>query len=309
MGGSIEIFENPDRRRTLFYILLREKSESKQEELFRSDEDGSIHIILDDLISLIRERKSLYQRWTQRIGDKERQLSVPKKPLRKFIDGYLSYLIKKEGVHEGCHGGEVGWSVEKSLENHLPCKSALSFDLEKAFENISHESIFNFFYGLLDYDLPDREKENMAGLFSMLCSVRYSDRWGLPQGSSCSMALFNRILFSLDEELSQESKERGFRYTRWVDDITITSPKNVGIENFLGSIELTERYFPVAREKTFFQDGGRIYLLGHKICYDNRLEKNTKEEKLKNKNPAINLDEWFSESGTKRYKPWCSKSQ
>ncbi len=301
----LELFEDSHRRKTLVNILSDKKNKSRQEELFEFNESReSLDIILDDIFSLIRNKKSLYQRWVKKDGDKERKLSVPKKPLRNFIENYILDFIKRNDVHEKCHGGEVGWSVKRSLETLLPCESALSFDLEKAFENIPIESVFNFFYELFEDNLSYEEKESIARFLSMLCTVKYSNKRGLPQGSPCSMALFNRILVPLDEVLYQKSKERGFRYIRWVDDISITSPNKVGIENFLGAVELTEKYSSIAKEKTFFQEGDKIYLLGYKICDTKILEKNTKEEKLRNKSPSINFHEWFGENKIKNYKPW-----
>ncbi|MBI5871963.1 hypothetical protein HZB88_02660, partial [archaeon] len=119
---------------------------------------------------------------------------------------------------------------------------------------------------------------------------------GLPIGSPISMAMFNRILYPLDKILFSKSNEKGFSYSRWVDDITISSPLDIGIEYFLGSLDLVD--LPIARDKVFFQGSCNIYLLGHKIVSGKFIYKNTKEEKLKNKSPPVNLDEF------KNYEAW-----
>ncbi len=245
---------------------------------------------LDGIFLKIKEGNLLYQRWSKKINGKERKLSVPSKPLRKFLDFYLIDFIKKREIHKGCHGGEKGWNPKSSLASHLPCSCAFSFDFRSAFENMDYRKVHDFFYRNLEGVF---ERDVVVDFLSFLCTVKYSGgKRGLPQGSPVSMALFNRILFSLDNKLNQKSKERGFKYSRWVDDITITSSKYEGIESFLGALELTERYFPIAKEKVFFQDTDKIYLLGHKI-QDNKVLKNSSEERLKEKCSPLDYEKFF----------------
>jgi len=290
-----EFLENQDKRSRLSDIILAEKY---QKDLFEKNKFDSC---LDDLFYSIKQRKPLYQTWTQEINGKKRYLSIPNKPLKELINDYILYFIKKKEVHETCHGGEKGWSVKRSLETHLPCLSALSFDLKSAFENIPFKIVYDFFYGLLPEYISYSDKEEISRFFSLLSTVRYIDKRGLPQGSPISVFMFNRCLYNLDKELTQKSNERYLRYSRWVDDFTISSKSNKGIEYFLGVIELTNRYFEVCNEKIYFQNGDNIYLLGHKIN-DNLISKNTKEDKLKNKNPPINFNDYFGEN--KKYESW-----
>jgi len=297
----VDFLEDSQKRKRLTNLLLNTKNKPTQKDLFKQFSEESLDLILDNISSLIKEKKPLYQRWFQKTGDKKRLFNVPKKPLRKLIDIYLLSLIKIKQKHDQCHGGEKEWSVKKSLETHLPCKSTLSFDLENAFENINIEHVFDLFYELLDDSLSQKERNDFANFLSIINTVKYSDKRGLPQGSPCSMALFNRVLYSLDEKLSKKSIERNLRYSRWVDDITISSQDKKGIEYFLGAIELAAGYFSISKEKIFFQDGNEIYLLGHEIK-NNIITKNTKEEKLRNKVSPLNFDEFFK--GKSFYDSW-----
>jgi hypothetical protein len=186
--------------------------------------------------------------------------------------------------------------VKRSLEMHLPCSCAFSFDLESAFQNIPEAGVYEFFMEII----PECEqREEACRLFSFLATVNYNGNRGLPQGSPLSIALFNRILYELDERLDCGARQRELRYSRWVDDMTISSPQPQQIENLLGAVELTSLYFPVSKEKIFFQNGDRIYLLGHRIERD-RVTKNSKEEKNAYKAPPLNFDEFFSG----HYKSW-----
>ena len=252
----------------------------------------------------MRQGKSLYQRWTQKIDDKERHLSVPNKSLKRFFDSYLLSFIKQQKVHEKCHGGEVRWSPKTSLETHLPCENAFSFDISDAFRNTNFVKVFSYFYRraeLLGFHCEDCA--DVASILALLTTVRYNCDRGLSVGSPISMALFNRIMQPIDEKLDFKSKERGFRYSRWVDDFTISSQCYNGLEQFLGSVDIVSEEFPISKEKIFFQNSDKIYLLGHKIINGKILEKNIKDERLKNKNSPINFYEWF-DNKTKNYDSW-----
>jgi hypothetical protein len=117
------------------------------------------------------------------------------------------------------------------------------------------------------------------------------------------MALFNRMLYPLDEQLSKKAAERGLRYTRWVDDLTIGSQEKRGLEDFLGAVELVAEYFPVSEEKMFFQQREPIYLLGHRIS-NNMVEKNSKEDKEQNKVAPLNFHEYFGKDRQRNYASW-----
>ncbi len=258
--------------------------------------DSDLAETLDEIFLKIKEGRSLYGKWMQKINDKERLLSVPINPLRKFFDSYLVEFIKQGEIHERCHGGEKGWSPKSSLESHLPISCAFSFDLRGAFENIAYSKVYNLFY---DYLKDFSCREMVADFFSMLCTVKYSEGRGLPQGSSISMALFNRILFPLDNKLCNKANEKGFKYSRWVDDITITSDEHRDEGSFIGALEIVVKDFPLSDNKVFFQNSGKIFLLGHKIL-NNQVLKNTKEERMKEKNKPLDYGNIFS----RKYEHW-----
>jgi len=294
----INLIENTPLKENL--ILTLEKRGLQQEDLFT--QDISLETITEEIFSLFKEKKSLYQRWTQTIRERERLLSIPHKSLKKFMNYYLLEFIKKGDIHKKCHGGEEGYSVRKSLETHLPFTNTLSFDLKSAFENASLKYVYKFFYENINFNILETEKEELATFLSIICTIKYQNGRGLPQGSSHSMSIFNRILYNLDDSLNKKAEEKGLIYTRWVDDITISSKEDVPIEEFLGAVKLTEEIFPVSEKKTYFQRGENTFLLGHKII-NGKIIKNTKRERLENKTPPLDYDQWFNDKEIK-YSQW-----
>lgn len=281
--------------------VLRKESD----DLFFSDNgEREIRSLLDEIL-FFRDRGQLYQRWSQTINNKERALSLPNKYFKKLIDYYLIPLIKRAKLHGKSHGAEKGWSPRKSLETHVPVGSVLSFDLSSAFTNCGLDKVYNFFYGLFQ-NLEIESPENVSAFFSLILTVPYHGeeiKRGLPQGAPHGTFLFNRVFYDLDELLEWKSQKRGFYYTRWVDDITISSRKNVPIEDMLGAVELVGRQFPISQKKVYFQNSEKpVYLLGHVI---DRLvvTKNSSEDREQNKTGALDYKRWF-ESESRDYKSW-----
>ena len=267
--------------------LVRFLLDGREQQLSLFDDDR-LRILVESIRGT-RQGVPLYQTWTQTIGEKERRLAVPKQMLKEFISEYVLPLIKSVRVHDGCHGGERGWSVEASLRTHLPCRSALSFDLKSAYENVKYSYVYEFFKRLAQERGFEDDANDIAKFLAFVSTIDYDkNKRGLPQGSSLSTALFNRLFHPIDVALCQRAHVRGFRYSRWVDDITISSEYEEKQERFLGAVGLTMRYFPISDKKVYFQDRDPIYLLGHKV-YGRGLAKNSKEDRLKNKVAPLDI--------------------
>ncbi len=275
------INECDEKNNSLARFLLN----GREQQLNFFDGDDRLRILID---SIRMQGDSLYQTWTQKVGEKERRLAVPKQPLKEFISEYLFPFIRTIKVHNGCHGGEKGWSVAGSLGTHAPCRSALSFDLKSAYENVKGDYVYGFFKRLAEERGFEEHAKDIANFLAFVSTIDYGEKRGIPQGSPLSTALFNRLLYPVDLALSQRAHERGFRYSRWIDDITISSEHAEKQERFLGAVAFTMRYFPVSDKKVFFQDEDPIYLLGHKI-YDERITKNSKEDRLANKSAPLDF--------------------
>lgn len=269
---------------TILVDFLLANRENVQFDLFSKAEHP--YVLIDGINEIINEGKCLYMQWNQKVGDKIRSLSKPKPILKEFIQGYFLPMIKRLKIHSGCHGGEKNWSVKKSLETHLPCKTTLAFDLKGAFENTSYEKVSSFFESIAVNSGFGNEKKEIAEFLASISTINYwkngVGKRGLPQGSSLSIALFNRMLFPLDLELSEKANKRELRYSRWVDDITISSYDDKPSEQLLGAVALTNDSFKVAENKIYFQNRFPIYLLGHKIL-EGGIIKNSKEDRLANK--------------------------
>jgi len=296
----LQILEQKGDRNSLVKGLLKLLPGDLERNLFASHED-TINSLFDRMLQLKNSGKRLYSQWNQKIGNKVRGLATPNSILGEFLKDYVKPILLKAKCHEKCHGGEKGWSPQKSLETHLPVGSVLSFDLKSAFDNVGHQYIFDFYYGSFRKQIPDKElRKNIAGFLTHVSSVCNHNEENdilavLPQGSPISIALFNRILYPVDVLLDRKSGKKELNYSRWVDDIIISSPKpDTNIEKVIGAVAVVRKDFPIAMNKIFWQHNpGDIYLMGHKIA-NNKVVKIDKNAVI-NKGEPIEKSDFFTE--------------
>jgi len=193
-------FLNSAKRSGLVDTLVSVRVETEQTDLLgRASYEQDLNKLLDEIATLTSSRIPLYKRWSDEIDGKDRNIGVPKQALSRLLKGYVLPLVNSRKPHGACHGGEKGWSPRSSLETHLPCSRALSFDLKSAFELFSPEEVYGFFK---DFFEDSAYEEETARFLTLISTVSYEHGRGLPVGSPLAMALFNRALFSLDETLS-----------------------------------------------------------------------------------------------------------
>lgn len=279
--------------------LLESSNHPQQMDLFGGDD---FEAEIEELERLYNERR-LYRRWAQKTGPKTRYLAVPNPDFARFIKRYILPTIKRVAPHDKSHGGERGWSPKASLQTHLPFEAVLSFDLSSAFNNVGINEVFGLFYQTFP-QLNEDDRIDFSGFLATLLTTTYDGKRAIPQGAPHSMPLFNRILRNLDVRLGESASAKEFNYTRWVDDITISSPQCTKVEEFLGAVDLTAQRFPVARHKIFFQEATvPVYLLGH-VIEKGRVYKNSPSEREANKVQPLDYDQWFGDNSKKNYRAW-----
>ncbi len=257
--------------------------------------------MLRDVVSMMDSGRRLYSRFRMKDSNgKTRDLSVPQKEFLEFVKHCLVPLVKSVPSHSASHGGEKGWAPRRSVATHLPIKTAFSTDLSNAVPGVGIDKVSDFYYSLfMDSKfgfLSERERKGIAGNLAYFSTVYYSDREarGLPVGSGLSNHLFNRVFRAVDDIVQAGCGARGFRYSRWVDDLTVTSPGEEDARAFFGIIPVVqERGFKISPTKTYIQRAKEddIYLLGQIVVDGIRVVKNSRALKEANKKGNINIED------------------
>lgn len=164
-------------------------------------------------------------------------------------------------------------------QQHCLAQSILKLDIEDFFDNISQDLVESIFKNFFRY--PDAVSEILA----TLCCVDLK----VPQGGITSSYLASIALHSLEENLFLRMKSKKLTYTRYVDDITISSKnRDFNFEAIINIVEslLNNLNLPLNKKKIEISRFSSIPLTVHNIRVDFKSPRYDKSE-VKNIRAAI----------------------
>ena len=162
-----------------------------------------------------------------------RRIEQPSKTLRYIQRILHESMTKVYGAHPSVHGFVAGRSIVTNARNHLGRRFVLNIDLADFFPSISRQRV----YGRLRAE-PYSLHSTVANAIASLSTNSYGQ---LPQGSPSSPVIANIITAGMDADLAQLCGQLNCWYTRYADDITIStsrsemSPRIARYPNALGT--------------------------------------------------------------------------
>lgn len=186
-----------------------------------------------------------------------RVISAPKRMLKSFLT-YTNKLL--QAFYEGPEyvtGFVPGRSVVDNAERHVGMNYVFNTDLKDFFPSITKSRVWATLK-CHPFNFNDKVADAIAGLCCTELFIEGEDRRALPQGSPASPILTNIVCQNLDRELHRLAKEYNVRYSRYADDITFSSNRNVFHKggNFQKALEriITEQHFAINEKKTRVQN-------------------------------------------------------
>jgi RNA-directed DNA polymerase len=195
------------------------------------------------LRALIRRRGHPYRNFTikKRSGGL-RLISIPCLRLlyiQKWIDKFILRNLDKSDYS---FAYESGKKIRDCASQHLGCKWLIKIDLRDFFQSLSEIQVYHVFNNAGYSELVSLE---LARLCTRIYSKQYrkyrNKYWkshkrykfyrdkrigNLPQGAPTSPRLSNAILFNFDKEIASISERYGLVYTRYADDIALSTQDN-----------------------------------------------------------------------------------
>ncbi|HIE5562975.1 retron Ec67 family RNA-directed DNA polymerase/endonuclease [Enterobacter ludwigii] len=196
----------------------------------------------------IRNTDNLYSQFTiKKKNGSDRHISAPD-PELKEIQSKLSDLLQDclNNIRENSkeennfsHGFERNRSIITNAEKHKSKKWVLNIDLSNFFDEFNFGRVRGYFLKNKNFSL----NTELSTLIAKIAC--HQDK--LPQGSPCSPVITNLILLSLDRRLSNLCNRAGCTYTRYADDITISTnkkefPRNIIKSHNENSIDLNKKF-------------------------------------------------------------------
>ena len=143
---------------------------------------------------------------------KVRLISAPDYRLKMLQQKIAHSLSKLYNPRNPVHGFVPDRSVKTNAESHLRRKFILNVDIKNFFPTITETRVI----GLLDSIGIEIE---VAKTIARICT----NNGCLPQGAPSSPVISNMICFRLDKSLIRFCKKHRLLYTRYADDITLSS--------------------------------------------------------------------------------------
>ena len=187
-----------------------------------------------------------------------REISIPIPELALVQKAINNVILNKFQMSSYCTGFKKNMSLIDNAKPHLNCKTLLKFDVKDFFGSIRYNKVYKQFkfYGY---------GNKVARLLTLLC-VDADDK--LPQGAATSPTLSNLVCLRLDKRIGLLCKKLGYNYTRYADDITISSNTKLGkyeINYIKDTINLIveEEGFKLNEKKTHvFKEGQQLVVTG-----------------------------------------------
>ena len=154
----------------------------------------------------------------RRRNGRDRRIDAPVRTL-KYIQRLIhESLTRVYGAHPAVHGFLSNRSVVTNAQNHLARRYVLNIDLADFFPSITRQRIFGRLVAA-----PYSFDPKVANLIASLSTNAYSQ---LPQGSPSSPVIANIVAAELDADIAKLCGPLGCWYTRYADDITISTSRS-----------------------------------------------------------------------------------
>ena len=206
-----------------------------------------------------------------KVDGTERQVFSPSKDVRLIQRRLVNRFFKKPAVvswppflfggipNEALPANSAPRDYVACAARHSKARSALKLDVRSFFDNVHSDVVEDIFMGLL------RWGEEPAVLATRLCTRMDS----LPQGGITSSYLALLCLFREEGNVAKTLERKGLTYTRYVDDITVSSTSVLQEFDFAHSLierMLVNRGLSINSRKVNLRKAGTSPLEVHNLC-------------------------------------------
>lgn len=201
------------------------------------------------LYNLSKSKNNRYHEFSiLKKNGKLRKINSPDKLLKRVqnLINILLQIIFESHSHYCSNGFLLGKDVKRNAMPHTNKKFVLNMDIENFFPSINFRRV-KVVLGLSPFDLYG-EREKIAFLIANLGT--YNNY--LPQGSPMSPLLSNIVTQKLDRKISKFCLAKRIKYSRYADDLSFSTNRNILDEEFIESIKdiVEAENFNINEEKT-----------------------------------------------------------
>ena len=206
------------------------------------------------LIKLYSNNSDLYTiKRIPKHNGQQRILYAPNKYIKPIQRNLLYVLGLKHNSKSCSHGFEKEKSIKTNAQKHISKKYILKIDLEDFFPTINFRRV----YGIFKKE-PFSFNKEVATFLSHLCIYQNSthdiqDPGLLPQGAPTSPLIANLACRKLDNNLMSLAKKYKCTYTRYADDIYISTNLSEFPREIYANNKLSETIIKIIETENHFR--------------------------------------------------------
>lgn len=205
------------------------------------------------LAELARNSHNLYRLVPQQKKDGSvRETFDAHQPLksiqRKIVDRIFSCVIYPSYLHGGIRDVNHPRSIYSNVACHSGARFVVMQDIKNFFPSISEDKVLNIFKGVLGF----------GDEVSILLAKLTTRKGEVPQGASTSSYLSNLVFWDVEPRLVRWAKANNLAYSRFADDITISS--KVYIDEGLKT-DIIRKVTGMLASKGFYQKRSKMHAL------------------------------------------------
>lgn len=202
---------------------------------------------------------------------KKRILACPSYKIKAVQAYILREILNKIPIDKHATG-YTNLNLRENAQRHQGNKYVLCMDIENFFPETKKSKIFGFFQSI-GYNIQ------VTTFFTKICTYQ----GGLPQGGVTSPALSNILNIQLDGDIFEYCSKKGLTYSRYADDITISSNNKKVLNSSVAYIkQIIEKHdYKVNNDKTrILQPGMQRKITGLIYNDQNDIRIGTKKKKI-----------------------------
>ncbi|WP_353662529.1 reverse transcriptase domain-containing protein [Hydrogenimonas sp. SS33] len=201
-------------------------------------------------LHLIRHDKYQHKQITKKSGDK-RNLNIPpiqvKITQKKLCSLLNSIYIPSKSVHGFIKSNNNDHrTIYSNAKVHIKKRVVINIDISNFFDSINFGRVRGMFL-----KSPFNLNKKLATKFAQLTTYNNS----LPQGAPTSPVISNIICRKMDHELIRFARQNKLIYTRYADDLTFSTNKEIDETTIINSLEdiIISNGFAINSNKTRVQ--------------------------------------------------------
>ena len=187
-----------------------------------------------------------------------RKLEVPIESLKIIQKAINNVILNKFKMSKEANAYIKNRSIVTNAVPHVGAKTIIKIDIKDFFPSINFKHVYGQFryfgYG-----------ENVSKYLALLC---VDGDLKLPQGAPTSPTLSNLISVYMDSRISGYCSKHNYAYTRYADDITISSSEKLSfliimsIKSFIFMILRDLEFEPNESKFKYFHNGAKLQVTG-----------------------------------------------